>query len=153
MNDTEPRSYLVTLPIGLALINSNESQHPGRRARIVRALRAAATQAARENQLLAGAVRAAAPGPVLAHAHIIGVLHPHDRRKRDPANWYPSFKAAVDGIVDAGVLSDDDSTRVIGPDMRIGSPVRGSQIVLHIREITPDDLACAIPCCPAAVAS
>lgn len=140
MTDPEARSYIVTLPIGLALINSNESQHPGRRARIVRALRAASAQAAVDNQALHAAVQASAPGPVLAHAHIIGVLHPHDRRKRDPANWYPSFKAAVDGIVDAGVLADDDSTRVIGPDMRIGTPVRGSQIALHIREITPSAL-------------
>lgn len=131
------RRYRITLPIGLELINSNQSQHARRRARIVRAIRAAAMEACMEDPAMREALTAAGPDPVLKHAHILGIFHPHDRRRRDPANWYPSFKAAVDGVIDAGVLEDDDYTRVIGPDMRIGSVVRGSQLVLCIGEAIP----------------
>ncbi|WJV48932.1 hypothetical protein [Streptomyces flavofungini] len=69
--------------------------------------------------------------------HIIGVLHPQNRQRRDPANWYPSFKACVDGLVDQGILEDDDHTRVVGPDMRLGHVVEGARLVLHIRELPP----------------
>lgn len=41
-----------------------------------------------------------------------------DNRRRDPGNWYPTAKAIVDGLVDAGILIDDDHTKVVGPDMR-----------------------------------
>jgi hypothetical protein len=73
----------------------------------------------------------------MERAHIIGVLHPKDGKRRDPANWYPSFKACIDGLVDQGVLDDDDHTRVVGPDMRIGHVVEGARLVLHIRDLTP----------------
>jgi len=64
------------------------------------------------------------------------VLCPPDSgHRRDPANWYPSFKACVDGLVDAGVLNDDDHAHVIGPDMRIGPVVPRSQLVLYIRQL------------------
>jgi hypothetical protein len=39
------------------------------------------------------------------------------RHHRDVANWYPTVKAALDGIVDAGFLDDDDTTHVDGPHM------------------------------------
>ena len=83
----------------------------------------------------------AGESPVLEHAYILGILHPGSRRRLDPANFYPSFKAAVDGLVDAGVLEDDDHTRVIGPDMRIGPVMKGGRIVLHIQELTPEQHA------------
>lgn len=35
--------------------------------------------------------------------------------KADPANSAPTIKALIDGMVDAGVWADDDSTHVIGP--------------------------------------
>lgn len=131
------RRYTLRLPAGLELINSNQSQNPRRRARIVKKIRDAAMEACMEDTTMRAALTAATPGPVLQRAHILGILHPHDERRRDAANWYPSFKAAVDGIVDAGVLEDDDHTRVLGPDMRIGTVVRTGQLVLHIREIGP----------------
>ncbi|MFC6883380.1 hypothetical protein [Actinomadura yumaensis] len=59
--------------------------------------------------------------PRLERARIICHYRPGPRqRRRDPANWAPSAKAAVDGLVAAGVLDDDDHTRVVGPDMRLG---------------------------------
>src|SRR5690606_40163075 len=99
--------------------------HPMVRAKLTRELREAGRQAA----LAAGL-------PHMERAYVICELRPNDRRRRDPGNWYPSAKAAVDGgLVDAGALDDDDHTRLIGPDMRLGEVVRGSQLVLHIWDI------------------
>ena len=42
--------------------------------------------------------------------------------RMDPANAYPTIKAALDGLTDAGVWVDDDSSHVVGPDMRRGDP-------------------------------
>lgn len=78
--------------------------------------------------------------PHLERAHIVGVLHPPKRGRRDPANWYPTFKAVTDGLVDQGVLDDDDHTRVVGPDMRLGHVVEGARIVLHIRALEAPNL-------------
>lgn len=132
------RSYTVTLPPGLTLINANHSMHYQKKAKLTRSLREAATAACNTNELLRAAIVAAAGLPVLRHAHIIGVYHPARGGRVDPANLYPSFKAAVDGIVDARVLEDDDATRVLGPDMRLGPVVTGGQIVLHIHEAYPE---------------
>ncbi len=139
-----PRSYVIELPAGLELINSNQSQHPRRRARIVKALRNAAHEAVTDCPTLMNALAAATPGPLFQRAHILGVLHPPTEGRRDPANWYPSFKAAVDGIVDAGVLEDDDHTRLLGPDMRLGEKRRSGQLVLVVRGLEPgeDPLGC-----------
>jgi crossover junction endodeoxyribonuclease RusA len=81
------------------------------------------------------ALAEATPGPLFQRAHILGILRPPSARRADPANWYPSFKAAVDGLVDAGLLDDDDHTRVVGPDMRLGEKIKGGQLVLVIRSL------------------
>ncbi|GAQ68579.1 hypothetical protein PV735_15335 [Streptomyces turgidiscabies] len=122
------RQFRVALPPRLTLLNANQRLHHHKRAEITRVLRRAAWAASR-------AV------PHLERVHIIGVLHPEDRQRRDPANWYPSFKACIDGLVDQGVLDDDDHTRVVGPDMRMGHVVEGARLVLHIRDLSPVDMA------------
>lgn len=50
--------------------------------------------------------------------HATAYLRFPTERRRDPANWYPTVKAVVDGIVDAGVLEDDSVRFLVGPDMR-----------------------------------
>ncbi|MFC9681326.1 hypothetical protein [Streptomyces sp. NPDC056948] len=134
-----PAPFVIPLPVGLELINSNESQHRARRARIVKAIRGKAQEVVSECPALMEALAAAKPGPLFQRAHVLGILHPNTNGRRDPANWYPSFKAAVDGIVDAGLLDDDDHTRVAGPDMRLGSKVKGGQIVLVVRGLAPGE--------------
>lgn len=49
------------------------------------------------------------PGPV---AVTVTVTYPR-RGRHDPENYAPSWKPAIDGLVDAGVLPDDDSTHVV----------------------------------------
>ncbi|MGW2933978.1 hypothetical protein ACWDA7_19490 [Streptomyces sp. NPDC001156] len=131
--------YVITLPAGLKLLNSNQRLHHKRRAEYTKAIRDAAHEAVTECPALMDALAAANPGALFERAHVLGVLHPPTNGRRDPANWYPSMKAAVDGIVDAGVLEDDDHTRLLGPDMRLGQKRAGGQIVLVVRGLAPGE--------------
>jgi hypothetical protein len=117
----------VELPAGLELLNSNDrDSHWARRKRITEALRHAAGWMARWQRV-----------PHLERAHILAVYEPPDRRRRDPANLYPSVKAAVDGLVDVGVLPDDDAAHLEGPDMRLGTVHPRGRLVLTITEVSP----------------
>ena len=117
-----PRAWTVPLPPGLELLNANDrDSHWARRKRITGALRETTGWLARTQHI-----------PPLARAHILAVYEPPDRRRRDPANLYPSIKACVDGLVDAGVLPDDDAVHLDGPDMRLGDVHTQGRIVLHL---------------------
>lgn len=50
-------------------------------------------------------------------------VHGRVNRWFDPNNADPTTKALVDGLRDAGVLVDDNWTRVVGHDHRYGEPV------------------------------
>ena len=135
---TRPPSWRIALPPNTKLINANQNIHYRRKAELVKVIRNAAWTMARHSNI-----------PALQRAHIYFVIHPDTRTsRRDPGNWAPTAKAAVDGLVDAGVLPDDDSTRLIGPDPRIGHPVKGAQFVLWITDLDqmhPDHLALLNP--------
>lgn len=133
-----PGLVVVKLPAGLDLLNANQRLHHHKRAKITSVLRGAAMHAVTEQPGLMAALAAAKPGALFDRVHILGIVHPTKRGRFDPPNWYPSFKAAIDGLVDAGLLEDDDHTRVAGPDMRPGTPVKGGQIELHIRPLPAD---------------
>lgn len=45
-------------------------------------------------------------------AHFEATFHLPDKRKRDPGNLQASLKAAIDGIVDSGMLADDDQLTI-----------------------------------------
>lgn len=134
-----PMSWRLAIPAHTKLINANQNLHFRKKAELVKVIRNAAWATARHNGI-----------PALERAHIYFVIHPNTtkrqtdkNKRRDPGNWAPSAKAAVDGLVDAGVLPDDDSTHLIGPDPRIGEPVDGSQLVLWITDldqISPEHL-------------
>ena len=124
---TVPRTWVIEMPAGMELLNANDrSGHWGRRKRLTEELRAAAGWLAKGQRI-----------PRLERAHVLGIYEPPDRRRRDPSNYLPSFKACIDGIVqDAGVLSDDDAAHVDGPDMRLGSVHPGGRLILIITEVT-----------------
>ena len=50
----------------------------------------------------------------------------------DATNWLPTAKACVDGLVDAGVLTDDSNRHVVGPDMRAGDRRDRAWLVITI---------------------
>lgn len=133
-----PRSWRLELPAEINLINANDRMHPARRAGFIKVIRKAAWAMARHDKI-----------PALQRAHIFYVVHPDTKeRRRDPGNWSPSAKASVDGLVDAGVLPDDSKEHLLGPDPRMGTPVKGSQFVLWITDLDqmhPDHLALLNP--------
>ena len=110
----------------MELLNSNQrAGHWGHRQRLTLHLRAAAGWKAKQVRI-----------PPLERAHVLGLYEPPDRRKRDPSNLYPSFKACIDGIVqDAKVLPDDDAEHLDGPDMRLGDVHPRGRLVLVITEL------------------
>lgn len=62
--------------------------------------------------------------PRLERARITAVVHRADRRRDcDSHNRYPTVKAAVDGIVDAGVLEDDCDRFLVSLTIRAGDRV------------------------------
>lgn len=134
-----PQPVIITLPAGLDLLNSNQRLHHAPKGKRTAAIRAAAHEAVTEDADLMARLAAAKPGPLFQRVHVLGILHPPKNDRRDPANWYPSFKAAIDGIVDAGLLEDDDHTRVLGPDMRLGCKVKGGRLVLVVRGLKPGE--------------
>jgi len=134
-----PGPLTIALPAGLPLVNANQRQHYRTKGKLAAAIRAAAQVAVTEDPALMQSLAAAQPGPLFQRAHILGILRPDSARRADPANWYPSFKAAVDGLVDAGLLDDDDHEHVVGPDMRLGDKVKGGQLVLVVRGLGPGE--------------
>lgn len=91
-----------------AWLTSNRKEHPqvvARKRRVLRQLAWAKTKQARLRPY---------SGPV----HVMAWIQYRTGGRADPCNAYPSIKSLIDGLVDAGLITDDDSEHVIGPDMR-----------------------------------
>lgn len=97
-----PRSWLLT---------SNQRLHWRETARRTRDLRTYARAVARHPS-----VRRTEPYD--RRVHITAHVAWPDRRRRDEANLMSTLKPIVDGLVDAGVLTDDSTDWLIGPDLR-----------------------------------
>lgn len=124
----QPRSWTIELPAGMTLINANDRLHWAVKARLTKTIRDAAHIITRQAKV-----------PRLEKARIEFFFHPGPRiRRRDAANWFPSAKAAVDGVVDAGVLADDSDEFLEGPIPRRGEAREKSQLVLVITEQAPE---------------
>lgn len=110
-------TYTIDFTTTLKALNSNQRLHHHQRARLTRDWRQLGAELMRGQKI-----------PALQRARIVATISFPDRRRRDAANWYPTIKALVDGMVaDYGLLPDDDHTHLLGPDMRIG-PVSGAGI-------------------------
>lgn len=118
------RQWRLEMPAGQELLNANDRMHWSKRNRITKQLRSDANLMARYLKI-----------PRLERARITSLYEPPDTRRRDAGNWYPTFKAQIDGLVDAGVLDDDDHARLDGPHMYISDPFPKGRIVLIITEL------------------
>ena len=78
--------------------------------------------------------------PRMQAAYILAELRFSTNARRDAANWAPTAKACVDGLVDAGVFEDDSYRHVMGPDMRIGEKVSAERRGLHLLIFPTDRL-------------
>ncbi|MSS45314.1 hypothetical protein FYJ43_04480 [Cutibacterium sp. WCA-380-WT-3A] len=99
------QQFTVLVPAAVWM-SANGRYHWADRARRTRVLRAMAAAQCRRHHIHAD-------GPVRVVAEIS-----YRSGRADPANAYPTVKALIDGMTDAGVWPDDDSQHVIGPDMR-----------------------------------
>lgn len=136
-----PVCYHLELPSGLVLITANERLHWTRQRAVTGAIRVAAATLAR-----------AAHIPPAEQAWITVVLHPHNRRRLDPHNWGPSAKAAIDGLVDARILPDDDYKHLLAVSFILGQTRTARQLALHITPVPPtvaDLQGKEPPACPA----
>lgn len=116
----------VTRAAGVEWISANRRRHWTVEADLTAWWRAAAGWRARQT-------RVPALGPTLVVAELRMI--PRRRVRIDPANYAPTAKACVDGLVDAGIWPDDSSGWVTGPDMRLGPPAKAAAdeaLVLHI---------------------
>ena len=116
--------YRVEIPAPCDWINSNHRTHRMVEARRVSAWRAAARDAV--NPLISG---------FDSPAHITATIHKTRAGRWDAGNLYPTAKAIVDGLVDAGILVDDSNEYVIGPDMRAGEKRDTASVVIEIKAI------------------
>ncbi|MBS2531982.1 hypothetical protein KGQ20_04285 [Catenulispora sp. NF23] len=117
--------FTIDFPPALVLLTANDrAAHWGRRAAVTGGIRVAAATLARAARI-----------PPSEQAWITVVLHPHNRRRLDPHNWGPSAKAAIDGLVDAAVLPDDDWRHLLGVTFLLGPTRPARQLALHITPV------------------
>ena len=101
-----------TIPRDLWLTANRDLPNRGHKARIVRDLQTIAVTVARQSRAVP------VPTPVLAAWE---VRYPKGTgRKADAPNCSPTTKALLDGLVTAGVLTDDSSDHVIEHRYRRG---------------------------------
>lgn len=119
------RTVTVTLPAKLPLLNSNQRLHWATKARRTRLIREAASWCTLAlNEAPMGAVE------------ITAIIHPKTNRRFDPHNFQPTVKAAIDGIVDAQLIADDDATRLVSVAFRAGEKdPTGTRIDLVVQEV------------------
>jgi len=115
---------LVTVPAPAEWINSNQRLNRYVMADRVKAWRNAAHRAAFEAGSFDGPVR------------IVCTIHKTRAGRWDAGNLYPTAKACVDGLVDAGVLPDDSNEWVTGPDMRAGAKADKPCVVLAVKAVS-----------------
>jgi crossover junction endodeoxyribonuclease RusA len=124
------RSYRIDFPAGMKLLTANEVRKAGhwtRYAPAIATIRHTACLLARKKQI-----------PKLQQVKIKAIYHPPDNRRRDTSNIFPSVKSAVDGIVDAGVLIDDNDKFVKSVEMVRGDNVKRGKLVIVITEVAGD---------------
>lgn len=126
------QTWTLTIPAPAPWLNANQRTDLRRQTPDRRAWRDAAHTWAMKDRL-----------PKLRHARIVAELHFRDNRRRDPHNYYPTIKAVVDGLVDYGLLPDDSSQYLIGPDLRMGEPLANGRpwgaLDLEITDLAPKE--------------
>jgi crossover junction endodeoxyribonuclease RusA len=105
-----PRMLRIELPPGLKLINANDRPKMLKNKRGGHYPESAITAAALREETRKAAL--ASSFELFSRVRLRCIFRAPDNRKRDVANLYPSFKAVLDGLVEAGVIPDDDDSVV-----------------------------------------
>lgn len=93
------RTWTVTIPAPAMFLNANQRIDRRKLAPIVREWRQAAALYARQAKL-----------PRLGKARIIAELRFTDKAHRDAHNYFLTVKPCIDGLVDYGLLGDDEDS-------------------------------------------
>ena len=121
------RVVILDIPAPCKFLNSNDRLHRMKAAQLTAIWRNAGTVAVLDQ----------IGKPVVAFSgrvHITAKVWKKKAGRWDVGNWYPSAKAAVDGIVQAGLIRDDSNEYVLGPDMRVGGTGQ-DRLIITIEEI------------------
>jgi hypothetical protein len=126
-NPSSPTVWRLELPFPAPPLRDNGRYHWAVKARVTRELREQAHWLAHHYRLPRG----------LPFAVITLCWQPGVNRRRDPLSITPTLKPLVDGLVDYGLVADDDIGHArLGCDIR-GSVARGSsRCWLDITEAT-----------------
>jgi crossover junction endodeoxyribonuclease RusA len=115
---------ILTIPAPCQFINLNSRTHWAPKAKQTKAWRTAAYVAASNAKLPKG----------LSRVHIVAHVVKPTSRAYDVHNLLPTLKAAIDGLVDYGLIQDDSNEYLVGPDLRQGGKGE-SAIVITIAKI------------------
>jgi hypothetical protein len=123
----EPRVLRIELPPGLPLLNANDRLHYRERAKRTERLRSEAYRAAKVQN----------PYP-FRKVRVRCIFRAPDKRRRDVANLYPSFKACIDGaLVDTKLLPDDNDRYITEVCLVRGEDSPGkAQLILQVIEVS-----------------
>lgn len=104
--------FEFTIPAPCEFLNANRdsSLHWSTKGKRVKQWRTAGRVEAGRNRLPKGL------GRVRIDAYVIKPI----RNRFDPANWSPTSKACLDGLIDYGLTEDDNTDHVEGPFMHDG---------------------------------
>lgn len=112
-------------------LNANDRTHWSKRVKLTRQYRQLTAAIARQHRLPQG----------LDSATVDVFVFKTRAGRYDPANLHPTVKACVDGLVDYGLLPDDDHTHLDGPHLHHGGPGEpGLKIVIKTNTQTPQNL-------------
>jgi len=120
-------SWRIELPVGMPLLTSNQQRRAGHWSKyyaIIRNIRRETNQRACKQRIPKN----------LPKVKIKAIYHPPDNRRRDPDAIAPSLKAAIDGIVDSGVIKDDNNKIVTSIEIVSGTNIKKGQLVIIIEE-------------------
>lgn len=119
-------THIVTIPLTpkARLLTSNQRMHWAKKAELTKLWR------------ILGKHYALDLPKHIDRAQVDAYVYKPNKRRYDPANLYPTFKALVDGFTDAGVWEDDDAAHVDGPLMHHGGVDKENpRFEIHIKEI------------------
>lgn len=121
-------TYTITVPKIAKYMNANDRPNRWAKAAQTKVWRSASFIAARM------ALHGPCDKPMRPLVRITATVHIADNRRREVSNYFPTFKACIDGFVDAGLLADDSDAHVIGPDPRRGYDIV-PRIVFELTEV------------------
>lgn len=119
-------THLVTIPAPGLFLSTNQRMHFHKRADLTATWREAAAWEAKRQHLPAFGL-----GPV----HVTATFHRADQRAFDLDGASPTVKACIDGLRDAGCLTEDDTRVIPRLTLAAGEPWADAALVLTIEKI------------------